>query len=153
MQLVKRIALLGTPGTGKRQLAQELRARLAQIASASTDIAVVDADTPLPTACDLALLMGLDLPSAAGGEDADARIRERLRGAAVTYQVVYGHGPQRLRCALSALAAAGVVPAQALEADAPRQRAWTWVCEKCSDPECEHRLFTALQQERRPDRP
>jgi hypothetical protein len=22
---------------------------------------------------------------------------------------------------------------------------WTWNCDKCSDPECEHRLFTALR--------
>lgn len=142
---VKRISLLGAPGTGKTRLARDLAAHLQP---SGGDFVFLDgARTPDSAAT---LLLGLDLPSAAGGEAADARLREELQSTGVAYQVVYGTGAQRLHSALLALAAAGVLPAGL----APRQedggaaRAWTWVCEKCSDPACEHRLFTRLRQER-----
>ena len=61
-----------------------------------------------------------------------------------------GQGPQRLDSALQALDAAGVLPAgivrRTRESDAAQ--AWTWVCDKCSDPACEHRLFTRLRESR-----
>jgi hypothetical protein len=59
--------------------------------------------------------------------------------------VVYGSGPQRLEGALAALA--GILPPGAVDR-APSQREtgpWIWSCEKCSDPECEHRLFSRLR--------
>lgn len=142
---VKRIALLGAPGTGKTRLARDLAAHLQ---SSAGDLLFLDG-TRTPD-CEATLLLGLDLPSAAGGEAADAQLREALQSAGVAYQVVYGTGAQRLQSALVALASAGVLPAGL----APRReeggatRAWTWICEKCSDPACEHRLFTRLRQER-----
>jgi hypothetical protein len=30
-------------------------------------------------------------------------------------------------------------------ATSPEETRWKWVCDKCSDPECEHRLFTGLK--------
>ena len=138
-----RVAVLGAPGTGRKQLATQLRAELAQ----DRGVAVVDEIEPRP---DATLLMGLDLPSATGGEAADALLRARLQSAGVPFQVVYGTGPQRLRSALLALDAAGVLPAGLVqrEQEGGASRAWNWVCDKCSDPACEHRLFTRLRQER-----
>ena len=98
------------------------------------------------------LLTGLDLPWVPDGLQRDgphvqgpidALVREALHKAQVPYHVVYGHGTARLASALQALGAAGVVqpPAEA----APEERGeWAWRCEKCSDPECEHRLFRRL---------
>ncbi|HWI83597.1 ATP-binding protein [Ramlibacter sp.] len=98
---------------------------------------------------DLTLVMGLDLPWVADGlqrdaaadrEHADELVRSLLAGAGVPYRVVYGTGEDRLRSALAALPASLAVLADAGSAE----RAWAWQCEKCSDPDCEHRLFTAL---------
>lgn len=93
------------------------------------------------------LVSGLDLPWVADGlqrdgphvrEPVDALVREALAKAGVAYRVVYGSGPQRLANALRAIGEA------APEAGVPGSAAWAWQCEKCSDPECEHRLFTGL---------
>jgi len=142
---VIRVALLGAAGTGRTALARELTAFLQE-----SSCAVEVLDGSFDPACDALLVMGLDLPTAAGGEPADAALRAQLQAHGRTYQVVYGTGTQRLQSALQALASAGVLPAGL----APRQeqggaaRAWTWVCEKCSDPACEHRLFTRLREQR-----
>lgn len=96
---------------------------------------------------DITLLTGLDLPWVADGlqrdgphvrEPVDALIREALARAGVPYRLVYGRGAERLRNALAA------IEASAPEEDAKQERPWTWSCDKCSDPECEHRLFTGL---------
>ena len=98
-------------------------------------------------ACDRVLLTGLDLPWVPDGlhrsqdsrDAVDAQLRGILGREAITYRVVYGRGPQRLASALAAIATE-----LAPELPAGNRRAWT--CEKCSDPECEHRLFTKLVQ-------
>ncbi len=95
---------------------------------------------------DFTLLTGLDLPWVADGlqrdgphvrEPVDTLIRQCLGDAGVPYRVVYGSGPERC---INALAA---IDAQA--APAGIARPWKWTCEKCSDPQCEHRLFTGLR--------
>lgn len=102
------------------------------------------------------LVTGLDLPWVADGlqrdaaqprEPVDAQVRCLLLRAAVPFQVVYGTGGQRLQAALVALSAAHVVPPAMVQHDpgGDARRAWTWVCEKCSDPACEHRLFSRLK--------
>jgi nicotinamide riboside kinase len=103
---------------------------------------------------DLTLLMGLDLPWVADGlqrdgpqsrPPVDARLRTVLAQGQVPFQVVYGNGPARLRNALNAIdsiaCSAGRTGAGARFSP---QTAWAWNCEKCSDPACEHRLFTDL---------
>ncbi len=98
---------------------------------------------------DLTLVMGLDLPWVddglqrdAGSRDrTDALVRTLLDRAGVAYRVVYGTGRERLRHALAALPV-GLAPRPAGAAGS--LRAWQWQCDKCSDPECEHRLFTSL---------
>jgi hypothetical protein len=129
----RRIGVLGAPRTGRTRLAHELSGR---------GLAVTELAPEAAASCDAALLMGLDLPSCAGGEAEDARIRALLQSAGVPYQVVYGQGAQRLQSALQALALA-----ERAEDDGSG-RAWTWVCDKCSDPACEHRLFTRLKEAR-----
>jgi nicotinamide riboside kinase len=95
------------------------------------------------------LVTGLDLPWVADGlqrdashgrEQVDMLVRSLLQDARVPFQVVYGQGLRRLQSAVDALASSGVLPL-APERKAQPQRPWVWMCEKCSDPECEHRLF------------
>ncbi|CAN7582572.1 hypothetical protein [Acidovorax sp. LjRoot117] len=104
------------------------------------------------------LLMGLDQPcpdsDRRAQEAADAELRSALARAGISYRVVYGQGAQRITSALNAIKgiAPGTYPSSGsghFEPDTDlsatrtaRLRAWN--CEKCSDPECEHRLFTAL---------
>jgi len=98
---------------------------------------------------DLTLVTGLDLPWVDDGLHRDATSRDRvdelvrtlLDRAGVPYRVVYGTGRDRLRNALAALP---VELAPRPAGDAGSLRAWKWQCDKCSDPECEHRLFTSL---------
>lgn len=94
---------------------------------------------------EVTLVTGLDLPWVADGLQrdgphvqgpVDALVREILGKAGVHYRVVYGSGPERLRNALAAIDST-LAPQAAV-------RNWTWSCEKCSDPDCEHRLFTGL---------
>jgi nicotinamide riboside kinase len=95
---------------------------------------------------ELALVTGLDLPWVADGlqrqgpqgrEEVDALVRKGLADAGVAYRVVYGRGEDRLANALAAI-----------DASAPSSRraacTWVWACDKCSDPQCEQRLFSAL---------
>ncbi|MBE0586569.1 MAG: ATP-binding protein [Hydrogenophaga sp.] len=100
----------------------------------------------------LTLLMGLDLPWVADGlfrdgpavrEATDAVLRRELQVAGVRYQTIYGKGPQRLQQALRAI---GNHLGRPLLADDPALRLGRgrWVCDSCSDPDCEHRLFSKL---------
>jgi nicotinamide riboside kinase len=98
---------------------------------------------------DLTLLTGLDLPWVADGLQrtapqgraaVDALLRKSLGDAGVAYRVVYGLGAQRLANALAAVDPAATAASGARADAAPR---WQWDCEKCSDPRCEHRLFTS----------
>ena len=95
---------------------------------------------------DVTLVTGLDIPWVADGlqrdgphvrEPVDAQVRQALADAGVPYRVVYGSGPERLANALAAIDAGRLREKLA-------QPAWAWACDKCSDPECEHRLFTRL---------
>ncbi|MBO9677857.1 MAG: hypothetical protein J7556_06445 [Acidovorax sp.] len=128
------VALFG--GTDAAELATALRHRLVP--------GVLLACDPQPEPCGapaVVLLLG-------GSPDASAW-RDLLAQAGWSYQVLYGEGAaQRLDAALRALHVA--LPAALREAPAPRtidapQRLRAWACEKCSDPQCEHRLFTALR--------
>ena len=92
------------------------------------------------------LLLALDIPAplAAGLADGGAQrqqmdtlLRSTLVQAGLPFQVIYGLGEQRLAQALAALGK------PAAESGAGRQP-WVWVCDKCSDPVCEHRLLSDL---------
>ena len=95
---------------------------------------------------DVTLVTGLDLPWVADGlqrdgphvrEPVDALVRSALERGGIPYRVVYGIGEERLANALIALD-------QLRPVQPAGGRPWVWSCDKCSDPECEHKLFTRL---------
>lgn len=100
---------------------------------------------------DLTLLAGLDLPWVADGfqrdgaamqQRIDARLRQVLLEARLPFVTIYGQGAQRLEAALQA-----VDRAQGIARDRHTEGpAWVWVCDSCSDAECEHRLFSRLRE-------
>lgn len=140
-----RIAVLGADRALCTGLAQEL-ARLRPQASAWAGDHL-----PQNPAFDLTLLCAQDRPG-----PAEMRLRAALADAGLAFQVLYGPPAARLRSALNAidLIAASAYPEGAKAtfplkepdcAGAQRQRLRALGCEKCSDPVCEHRLFTALR--------
>ena len=117
---------------------------------------------------DVTLLTGLDLPWVADGiqrdgphtrEPTDNRLRLAMDRAALPYRVVYGTGATRCENALRAVEDIKLIanysirtwekdvfyPQKQSEVSPQATRTvWTWPCEKCSDPDCEHRLFSQL---------
>lgn len=100
----------------------------------------------------LNLLMGLDLPWTPDGlfrdgpvlrDATDALIRRELDIASLPYQTIHGRGGARLQQALRAV---GRWMGRALVPDDPglAEGRVPWQCDNCSDPDCEHRLFTRL---------
>ena len=147
-----KIVLLGAPGTGAQDLADDLAAHLAATTSPTpVTLTVLEDFSALDRTASMALLMGLDLPCPQGQQPAqraaDARLRAALNAAGIGYRVVYGTGPARLASALRALGSVLGMPANDAIDDATASRSArrrAYGCEKCSDPVCEHRLFTAL---------
>ena len=136
-----------------------------QASDRTSGVKVVSADSPaLPAdlaSFDLVLLMGMEpvaqAPSfTASGElaqqAADQSIRTALTDAAISYRVLYGTSAQRLDQALHAMQSllppARVSPRQSAPSGSAQNRPWVWMCDKCSDPQCEHRLLTALLAQR-----
>lgn len=102
---------------------------------------------------DATLLMGLDLPWVADGiqrdgahlrEPVDAALRVALIHGSIPFQVVYGAGEARLEHALRCLKTTAELKADDQALDEKPQKLRNWVCERCSDPVCEHRLFRDL---------
>jgi hypothetical protein len=111
------------------------------------------------------VLTGLDWPCPHAELDRrqreDAELRALLQRQQQPYRVIYGTPIQRVKSVLAMLPAAcptpePSLPAAAAEASPPagagptaerRARMRAWGCEKCSDPECEHRLFTSLRED------
>jgi nicotinamide riboside kinase len=106
---------------------------------------------------DITLVTGLDLPWVADGLQrdgphvrgpVDTLVRQALEREGIAYRVVYGQGPRRLNNALLALGlecedeAAHQIREQAQFAI--NKGRTVWQCNECSDPDCEHKLFTAL---------
>ena len=103
----------------------------------------------------ITLLTALDLPWVADGlqrdgphvrEPVDGRVRAALGRAGISFAVVHGRGPERLTNAWTALnlAAQAEAPASRLTTGSNAPTIWRGACDKCSDPVCEHRLFTDL---------
>jgi len=104
-------------------------------------------------AYELTLLTGLDLPWVADGiqrdglamqRRVDARLREVLQAHGLRFSVVYGQGVQRTACALAALDQCAQQAASGPARPDPGRARWQWVCDKCSDAQCEHQLFSSL---------
>ena len=102
----------------------------------------------------LTLVTGLDLPWVADAlqregpqvrEPVDALVRGMLERGQLHYRVVYGNGEERLLNALSAVNSVTIDDVAATPTRPSSQRPpWSWSCEKCGDPECEHKLFGAM---------
>ncbi|MDP3670678.1 MAG: hypothetical protein Q8R69_13410 [Telluria sp.] len=145
-----KIAVVGAPGTGKSSLVHALRSAL--LANADTAECSVTEDwvPEQHRANDLTLLMGLDLSPSSGSASTlqlDAGLRHTLDKQAIAYAVVYGTGQARYECALQAIAYHRV------QLQTRRKRPtsdWRWCCDTCSDAACEHRLFTALVNNKTP---
>jgi HTH-type transcriptional repressor of NAD biosynthesis genes len=100
---------------------------------------------------DLTLVTGLDLPWVADGTQrdgpkaqtmVDTRLREILHTNGLNYSMVYGSGRSRADSALQTIAHHRLAPGQRPQ----RPSSWKWACEKCSDADCEHRIFSGLVQ-------
>lgn len=169
------IHLVGAPHSGVHELLAALTAELGVHTAQLHPLmqALPDADSALaapPLASllppvPITLLTGLDWPcppdEQENREHRDAELRRQLQASGTPYRVVYGSTARRLTTALAA--------AQALQASSPSTavsltrapvgsadgrdegidqgplKMRSWGCEKCSDPICEHRLFTSLR--------
>ncbi len=136
------MTLAGAPGSGKSRLAAALTQALNK---AGWPAAVGLADPATQDNNALILLMGLE-SQAEDIHAADQTIRAALTRAGTVYDVLYGSMEERLAQAL------GLIEKRLTGAD-PRSptknnRPWIWVCDKCSDPQCEHRLLTDLLAKR-----
>ena len=166
------IHLVGAPHSGVHELLEALTAELgvhkAQLHPLMQTLPSADSALPSPPQASLlppapiTLLTGLDWPcppaEQENREQCDAELRRQLQASGTPYRVVYGSTARRLT---TALAAAQVLqaPAQSTAASSPFDGAEgrdedndqgplkmrSWGCEKCSDPVCEHRLFTSLR--------
>lgn len=164
-----KIAVLGAQGSGKTQLADELSHCLQLL----NDVKIIITDAPPLMAaiyddllhgdqmpCDLALadhkiydltlVCGLDIPCSSGWqhrdgsisrEAVDTRLRVALTRGKIAYTVIYGQGSDRVHAALKAIASLRTGQVKPHSVDESQRQ---WSCEKCSDPECEHRMFTGL---------
>jgi ribosomal protein L37AE/L43A len=145
---VLKIAVTGAPSTGKHLLASALD-RALKDAGRDALVAVADpfAFLTSPAGYGLTLLCGLESAGQAQ-QTADQSIRSALAAAGMAYCVLYGSAPQRLAQALSAVGRLQPgLPQQEVQPDG-RRKAWIWVCDKCSDPVCEHRLLSDLLAQR-----
>jgi nicotinamide riboside kinase len=103
--------------------------------------------------CDVTLVTGLDIAWQADGlqrdgpqvrEPVDTLVRSALQGSGIAYSMVYGMGDARLHNALDAIHSIAAYARISLAKDIKQSNPWVWVCDKCSDPDCEHRLFSGL---------
>lgn len=141
-----RIAILGVPGTGKSTLAAALQSSVSptilQAAPADEDEA-----RQYRQLFDLTLLTGLDqLPNTADHalcSTVDQTLRDALNRHALPYALVYGQGQARCDSAMLAIRF-HMRNTEGLPQSASR---WRWACDKCSDPDCEHQLFSGLLRE------
>ena len=110
--------------------------------------------------CALTLLTALDIEWVPDGPQRDGpqvrapvddRVRALLIGHQLPWSLVSGQGEKRLEAAVDAVAPllrqAGAAGSNGLftrlaERDAA-QPAWTWACDNCDSPECEHRLMAS----------
>ena len=102
---------------------------------------------------DATLLMGLDLAWEADGfqrdgshtrEPVDTALRQALTSARLAFQVVYGSGAARFENALRCLSRGNPFDDFSSFPRKHGNRGFNWQCERCSDPVCEHRLFSDL---------
>ncbi|MBC7610935.1 MAG: hypothetical protein H7228_15430 [Polaromonas sp.] len=135
-----KIALLGVPDTGTSRLATHLNYTL-QASNWSAAVLIVMA--PTGQQFDLIFLMGLE-SATADMQRADNAIRAALMHDQTTHEVLYGSASERHAQVIKAIA-------KRLGKNStsdPKGDSWVWTCDNCSDPHCEHKLFTDLLEKR-----
>ena len=169
------IHVVGAPHSGVHELLEALTAELgvhtAQLHPLMQALPSADSTLPaspeasLPPLTPITLLTGLDWPCPPAEQDnreqCDAELRRQLQASGTPYRVVYGSTARRLTTAMAA-AQALQAPTQSTAVSLTRApigsadgrdedddqgpfKMRSWGCEKCSDPVCEHRLFTSLR--------
>lgn len=119
------------------------------------DLSLYDFALTHQSTYDLTLVTALDLPWVADGlqrdgphvrEPIDALLRAALQRANIPYQVVYGQGIDRLQNVIIAInsIAKSRIPDCRKKQKTSSNSLRNWTCEKCSDPDCEHALFSQL---------
>jgi hypothetical protein len=88
----------------------------------------------------LTLLLATREPS-----NTETLLRDALMAANLPYSVVHGERSERLAQAWDAIR----LIADPDDGPQPTRTTWAWTCDKCSDPACEHRLFSDLVAGRR----
>jgi hypothetical protein len=138
------VALIGADDSANARLAEALAQRLVQRGMvASFGVGALpwrSIDPDMLEAHRGAIILFI---AAASPTPVDDLLRKALMDAKLSFAVVHGEGEEQLANAWNAINAA---------ADAGDRRpaapegasAWSWTCEKCSDPTCEHRLFSDL---------
>ena len=156
-----KIALLGASFAEVSELAAQLRGQL-QATRVSALLKLVDAKGLKADGArfDVVLLLELGHPQQnATLYAADETLRASLLQTHIPFQVVCGNREERLQQALRAIyfevARHGCGRQPAVQPPAPKQNnptrsAWVWLCDKCSDPQCEHRLLIDLLAQRKP---
>jgi hypothetical protein len=131
-------------------LADQRLAASASVETADPELGnVLNAAPNLPQ---LVLLLGLE-----GGDglaqDADQTIRGKLGSAGQPFEVLYGSTQERQTQALALIdrhspgwlrLPGNQVTPVANSSKSTKSRPWVWLCDKCSDPVCEHRLLRDL---------
>jgi hypothetical protein len=139
------IAILGASGTDAAGLLKQLQTQLGIADACTLCLASSQALLREPQnlssldTVNLVLLLGLQPGSAPALHRLDRALRSVLNQTAVPYALVLGTGAARVDNALEAIRYASDTPRTN-----PGASQWKWPCEKCSDPQCEHRLFSAL---------
>lgn len=147
-----RVAILGSDADACTALGRALALQRPSLCVTATG---PDLPGSLP---DLTLLCARDIPDAQ-----ELQLRAALASVGTAYQVLYGPAPTQLRNALQATdliaGSAGITRARATFDHKPigqqqdrltdecndRHRLRVRGCEDCVQPQCEHRLFTALR--------
>lgn len=149
-----KVALAGAAGSGKAQLLFALNQALESGGLPAVAVLAYPADlaTPAPASNGLTLLMGLETRHR-DMQQADQQLRATLASNGSSFQVLYGTSAERLTQAMDLITArVSQQPIQSAtlpDADASgRGKPWFWSCDKCSDPQCEHKLLTALLAKR-----
>lgn len=128
------VAVLGADSTGATDLIEALAPRLSALGVKVRNGAPHADALGAHRGPAITLLVALD-PSMADERDTDTLLRAALDRAGVPFAVIHGQGAEQVANALRALG---------LGASAKPGRIAAWDCDKCSDPVCEHRLFTDL---------
>jgi nicotinamide riboside kinase len=129
------------------------------------DNSLIEAALAYQRSFDLTLITGLDMPWQADGiqrdgahvrAPVDALLRQHLQSAGVAFEVIYGTGEHRTAHAIEAVARCRTaqntinsIADERTEMSASARndlKNWKSACEKCSDSDCEHLLFTRLMK-------